>query len=647
MMLKKNAGTTLIEVLVASGILVSIITLLTVALTSTFEGYSRVLSSAQVEQDAQYITARLQYATTRADRNTLAYHTTSTDFSTGALYQTQVNTSSNGEVGLSGTNTDGTFTSAPITLASDETIRSFTSSVSLPANTSIGYQIGVRSPIASACPTDSTLYGYAWDTTTTAPLSSAPIAWYKMDESTWSGATGEVLNSATNSYNGTSSGGAYTTADGMNNRAGRFDGVDDYISGSVPMTQTDNWTMSAWIYPSTLPQLGMVVSNGNDDNIVGDGYAFGIGNGSGSSGSKLQGVNSGVAFIDSGYTFPAANAWYHVAMVRSSGTIKFYVNGIQTASTSASVPTTPTVFRIGSQTGIRYFNGRIDDVRIYNYVRSQNNIITDMSGYVPRPAPPISWWKLNETSGTAAANTASTSLSGTQTNGPTWVTGKYNNAASYDGTDDYTDVSYLAANDLPAGNISMWVKFPSATASQAFFAKQANWVNSMLIFQTDASSHFQYQTSNGAGMITGTTVAVANTWYYIAANWNGATQNLYVNGVKEATNTTTEVLPDDGNNISIGAWTGDGNNFGEVIIDDVRIYNYARTATQIADDMNGVDPINVVDYFTIPTGTYDLPIPSPTPNFSNPGQCIIYKTTYTRSDGSGTSPQTLDVTIKK
>jgi Tfp pilus assembly protein PilV len=101
MMLKKNAGTTLIEVLVASGILVSIITLLTVALTSTFEGYSRVLSSAQVEQDAQYITARLQYATTRADRNTLAYHTTSTDFSTGALYQTQVNTSSNGEVGLS------------------------------------------------------------------------------------------------------------------------------------------------------------------------------------------------------------------------------------------------------------------------------------------------------------------------------------------------------------------------------------------------------------------------------------------------------------------------------------------------------------------------------------------------------------------
>jgi len=169
----------------------------------------------------------------------------------------------------------------------------------------------------------------------------------------------------------------------------------------------------------------------------------------------------------------------------------------------------------------------------------------------------------------------------------------------------------------------------------------------MLIFQTDASSHFQYQTSNVAGWITGTTVAVANTWYHLSANWNGTSQNLYVNGVKEATNDTTQVLPNDSNSISIGAWTGDGNNFGQVIIDDVRIYNYARTAAQIADDMNGVDPINVVDYFTLPTGSYDLPIPSPTPNYSNPGKCVMYKITYTRSATTDTSPQTLDVTIKK
>jgi len=634
MMLKKNAGTTLIEVLVASGILVSIITLLTVALTSTFEGYSRVLSSAQVEQDAQYITARLQYATTRADRNTLASHTTSTDFSTGTLYQTQVNTSSNGEVGLSGTNTDGTFTSAPITLASDETIRSFTSSVSLPANTSIGYQIGVRSPIASVCSTNSSLYGYALDTT-----GAAPIAWYKMDDTTWDGTVGEVVNSMKNSFNATSSGGAYTTAAGKYGRSGIFDGVNDQISTQIA-PQVAPITISFWAKPNTASPVGMFDSA----TFVGDvirNYPAG----------QVEWWN-GSPSVSLNLT---ADTWSHLALIFrfSGGTryIDYYKNGelIETASAGGSDTIAWTDFNIGSINGGAdgNYSGLIDDFRIYNYARTQAQIITDMNNYQPRAASPIAWWKFDETSGTTGENTANPSLPGTQTNGPTWVTGKFNNAASYDGADDYTDISYLAANNLPAGNISMWVKFPSATASQAFFSKQANGWNSMLIFRTDGSSHFQYQTSNQADWITSTTVAVADTWYHLSASWDGTAQNLYVNGVKEATNNTTEVLPDDSNSISIGAWTGDGNNFGEVIIDDVRIYNYARTQAQITDDMNSVDPVNVVDYFTLPTGTYGLPTPSPTPNFSNPGQCIIYKTTYTRSDGSGTSPQTLDVTIKK
>lgn len=656
MMLKKNAGTTLIEVLVASGILVSIITLLTVALTSTFEGYSRVLSSAQVEQDAQYITARLQYATTRADRNTLALHTTSTDFSTGTLSQTQVNTSSNGEVGLVDGQTSGTFTSAPITLANDETVRSFTSSVSLPANTTIGYQIGVRSPIASVCPTNSSLYGYAWDTTTSSPLSSAPIAWYKMDESIWDGTAGEVVNSATNSYNGTSSGGAYTTAEGMRNRAGRFDGTDDYVSSAVPMTQTDNWTLSAWIYPSTLPQLGTVVSNGNDNNSVGDGYAFGIGSGSGTSGSKLQGVNSGVAFIDSGYTFPAANAWYHVVMERSSGTIKFYVNGVQTANTSASVPTTPTVFRIGSQTGIRFFNGLIDDVRIYNYARSQTNIITDMNNYQPRSPSPKAWLKLDETSGTTTANSANTGSPGTLVSSPTWVAGKYNNSANFGGSG--ARISVPDSNDLDVDKMTLetWVKIGSSNTNNGILYKgDLNAANSQGVYSlgfftgsnTKLVMRLNGSTSEGAGQLTSTTALSTGQWYHVAAVYDRVNMRIYINGALDNSNSYTTAVAADTYPLVLGCYYSSGFCLNNGQLDDVRIYNYARTAAQIADDMNGVDPVNVVDYFPLPTGTYDLPTPSPTPNFSNPGQCIIYITTYTRLSSTDTSPQTLDVIIKK
>ncbi len=158
-----------------------------------------------------------------------------------------------------------------------------------------------------------------------------------------------------------------TFAPGMVGQAFGFDGVDDYVSfESVPLTATDDWTLEAWINPATLPQLGIAVSNGADDGVTGDGYAFGVGDGTGGVGSNLQGLFPGIAWFDSGYTFPAANQWYHVAMVRESGTTMFYVDGVQTPNTSTIGPAVPTQFRIGSQTGIRYFAGGVDDLAVYN-----------------------------------------------------------------------------------------------------------------------------------------------------------------------------------------------------------------------------------------------------------------------------------------
>jgi hypothetical protein len=53
-------------------------------------------------------------------------------------------------------------------------------------------------------------------------------------------------------------------------------------------------------------------------------------------------------------------------MQRNAGVTSMYVNGVQTANTSGATPLTPTEFHIGSQTGTRFFNGLVDDVRVYN-----------------------------------------------------------------------------------------------------------------------------------------------------------------------------------------------------------------------------------------------------------------------------------------
>ena len=145
-----------------------------------------------------------------------------------------------------------------------------------------------------------------------------------------------------------------------------FNGISSYITTDKPITNSiGNWTIEAWINPANLNQLGIAVENGWDNNVVGNGYGFGISNGGLGAGSQLFGLFSGVTTINTGYTFSNPNKWYDIAMTRNqSGVTSFYVDGIQTPSTSSSIPLTSNDFYIGSNTGIRYFNGSIADVQI-------------------------------------------------------------------------------------------------------------------------------------------------------------------------------------------------------------------------------------------------------------------------------------------
>ncbi|MEI7961192.1 MAG: LamG domain-containing protein [archaeon] len=149
---------------------------------------------------------------------------------------------------------------------------------------------------------------------------------------------------------------------------------------TTPSTAIDNWTLEAWLNPSTLPINGFAIYNGNDSG----GYGFGIGAANNANmGSKLQGLYGVIAWIDSNYTFNSTNTWYDIAMVRSSGTVRFYVNGVQTTGTSTATPNTPTShFTIGNQldptnTPYRFINGVIEEVRMSSTPRSADWIATN------------------------------------------------------------------------------------------------------------------------------------------------------------------------------------------------------------------------------------------------------------------------------
>lgn len=173
--------------------------------------------------------------------------------------------------------------------------------------------------------------------------------------------------------------GAILTADrfGNANSAYSFDGVNDVITSvNTGTSSPGDWTMMAWVKPASISQVqGCIVINGFDNGGAGNGFSMLMSDGAGGSGNVLTGLFSGLAIHNSGGVFATNNTWYHVAMVRQSSIVKYYINGIQTANTYNGTVIPPNGgITIGGQTGVRFWNGAIDEEKIYSVALTSTEV---------------------------------------------------------------------------------------------------------------------------------------------------------------------------------------------------------------------------------------------------------------------------------
>jgi hypothetical protein len=167
-----------------------------------------------------------------------------------------------------------------------------------------------------------------------------------------------------------------------------LNGSTDKISApGLAFTGNNDFTLEALVRPNALPTAGfsIITSNGFDNGTTGNGVAFGIGSGAGGAGSNLVVLFSGLSFFDTGYTFPAANQWYHVAVTRRAGITYAYVDGVPAPLTTTTTPAATTAtgpmaghFAVGAQDGVRFFNGRVDEARAWSIGRTQADIQSTM-----------------------------------------------------------------------------------------------------------------------------------------------------------------------------------------------------------------------------------------------------------------------------
>lgn len=197
----------------------------------------------------------------------------------------------------------------------------------------------------------------------------------------------------------------------------------------------------------------------------------------------------------------------------------------------------------------------------------------------------VGYWKFSEGAGTATADSSENGNNGTIGSGPTWTTaGKYGNALLFNGFTNNVVVPNSAS--LNSGTISVmaWVKGSVTPYWQEIVGKGSPDDYSLWLSPSSGICYGESYINGVAQQIIGGPSLMDNSWHHCAYVYDGSTQKIYVDGVLQSTNSHPGTLSITTNPISIGAEYG---SYNFSILDDVRIYNRAVTATEMQQIVAG------------------------------------------------------------
>ena len=163
-----------------------------------------------------------------------------------------------------------------------------------------------------------------------------------------------------------------TWAAGLVNSSLSFDGVDDYVS-IMDRFDPAAYTIAAWVKPNTTDDMSIFVRTDANGPLASWSHQLRIKDG------KFESyAYDGKARSVIGTTLIEPGKWYHVAAVVSNGgQMKLYVNG-RPEGTPVNVDALwagGDRYYIGSNaSGMKYFNGQIDEVRLYYRALNVNEI---------------------------------------------------------------------------------------------------------------------------------------------------------------------------------------------------------------------------------------------------------------------------------
>jgi len=272
------------------------------------------------------------------------------------------------------------------------------------------------------------------------------------------------------------------------------------------------------------------------------------------------------AWTQIGYTWDGTHAWY----------IK---NGVkyEQKDFSGTLGCSAQNLIIGFH-GSAYFNGLIDEVRIYNKALSEEEIQSIYQNNTFIRDGLKAYWRFDEGTGDTAYDTHHIAYS-TNSGGS-----RYGNALSFDGVDDYIQVPDNSTLEPSQITVSAWIKVNKIDANQDIVAKRyssptGSYTSYRLVIRSSGTFEFWVVNTDGVRDVASTS-AIANEWIHLVGVYDGFDIKIYVNGELKDTESLTGDIRYDDNPLRIASLDGTNCMF-DGLIDDVRIYNRALTETEI------------------------------------------------------------------
>ncbi len=196
----------------------------------------------------------------------------------------------------------------------------------------------------------------------------------------------------------------------------------------------------------------------------------------------------------------------------------------------------------------------------------------------------VGHWKLDESSGTSAADNAGANT-GTLSNmsGSEWTSGQVDGALEFDGSNDYVGCGNGASLKITGTEITMvaWVKWDSNNAWSTIAMKTSSgaWTDGYGLYAHSNSTVNFYVTRYNQNRATAA-YAADGLWHHVVGSYDGSNVRIWVDGVEGSPDSYTGSITDSNHAFEIGRGYSNSYNF-DGSIDDVRIYNRALSDAEV------------------------------------------------------------------